>query len=515
MTHRIIAGITTLTIVLSAGTAFAQVRSAPADQRQPQRDRTIQQGTERTAQIELRLHKTDDLIGSDLHNRNGDKIGSIEDFIVERGSGKLVFAIVEIGGVLGMGGHEFALPYERLTWSDSDNRFTTDMTKEQAEAQGEFLPDNWNDLHNTSWMQRVTGWGGNDRNDDLATERAIMAATGRAEAEEIRGRITDVRREDERTGSDMVIVDIETQNGQTREVILGPSWYVTGHDAAPLRGQTVVIKARKHDGRYYGWSAGERGTEMMLRNEQGRSAWSQDRDTDRTNTPATNPKSPTPNNPDRSDPDRTSPDRNQPANQPATRPGTTQPTDARTRPADRITRDRSDRTSDSSMASRYILLSDLIGTNADARGISSGEIEGALIEGRSGKIAFLLFDPNENFLGIGDTISLVPWSVAYINRDMKVNFDADASAFSNAMEMPKDLTTLRSSAAIEPAYRAFQVRPAQFRERSANPQNTQREGQREGWDGRQDRNNPDRPGTDRPTNDRPANERPSNPTRQP
>lgn len=505
MTHRTIAGITALTLLVSAGTAAAQVRTAPNDPRQPQRDRLTQQDTNRV-QSSLFLHKAETLIGSDLNTRTGETIGSIEDFIVERGSGRLIFAIVEIGGVLGMGGNEFALPYERLSWSDADERFVTNMTKEEAEAQGEFLPDEWNDLHHTTWMERVTGWNDNNR-DDIATEQAIMAATGRTEAEEIRGRIVDVRREDERTGSDMVIVNVETQDGETREVILGPSWYVTGHEAAPLRGQTVVIKARKHDGRYYGWSAGERGNELMLRNEQGRSAWYQDRDQNRTDRDdRTNNR----NNTDRNntnDPNTTrnqnDPNRDRPATQPATRTGATQPGD-RTQRTDRYP----DSTSATNAPTRYILLSDLIDTDADARGISSGDIEGALIERRSGRVAFLLFDPNENFLGIGDTVSMVPWNVAYINSAMNVNFDADASAFKNAMEVPDDLGTLRTAASVEPAYRAFQVRPAQFRDRSTSSDGMQREGQREGWGERTDR--PDQTGTDRPYNDQP-----NNPGRQP
>ncbi len=476
MTRRTLAGVTALTIVLSAGTVTAQVRSAPSEQRQPQRDRVSTQSTERTAQTELRLHKADDLIGSDLHNRNGDKVGSIEDFIVERGSGRLVFAIVEIGGVLGIGGTEFALPYEQLSWSDTDDRFLTDMTREAAEARGEFLPENWNDLHHVTWMDRMTGWYGSDHDDD-ATEQAIMAATGRARSEEIRGRVIDVRRHDDRTDSDTVIVEIETENGDRREVILGPSWYVTGHEAVPLRGQTIVIHARQHEGRHYGWSAGQRGNEMMLRNEEGRSAWHKERGSDRADTPATENR------------DRTGAGRDRPADRTATREGT----------------DRSPASTAADAPTRYILLSGLIGADANARGISSGEIEGALIERRSGKVAFLLFDPNENFLGIGDTISMVPWSIAYINSDMKVNFDADASAFRNAMEVPDDVQTLRSAAAVEPAYRAFQVRPAQFRERDLSRPQTRHDTSRDARDPSQDRR--ERTGTA----DRPA----TNPDRRP
>jgi hypothetical protein len=419
------------------------VRTAPDDPRQPQRDRLTRQDTNRGVQSQISLHKAKDLIGSDLHNRMGDKVGSIEHFIVEHGSGQLVFAIVEIGGVMGLGGNEFALPYERLNWSDADDRFVTDMTKEHAETQGEFFPDKWNDLHRTTWTQRLTGWRDHLR-DDAATERAIMAATERTEMDEIGGLVVEINPEYERSGSDDLVVVIETQEGERREVILGPSWYVTGHDSAPLRGQTVVIKVRQHERHSYGWSAGERGNEMILRNELGRSAWNQGRDqsetdrnketdrenrndrgTDGTNRDRTNPNDPVTRNPN-------DPTRNQPATQPGSRPatqlGATLPGTAQ--PGDRTQRlDRHPDSTASNEPTRYILLSDLIDTDADARGISSSEIEGALIERRSGRVSFLLFDPNENFLEVGDTVSMVPWSVAYINRGMKVNLDADASTF--------------------------------------------------------------------------------------
>lgn len=468
-------GTAALAVALSAGSVVAQVRTAP-DTTRPQRDRMDQPKSDRTKQGSLYLHRSSDLIGGELDSRTGETLGSIEDFIVERGSGRIVFAIVEIGGVLGIGGTEIALPYERLSWDEVEDRFLTGMTEEEAQAQAEFLPDDWNNLQDVTWMDRITGW---DRSEgyDPATERAIEAATGQREAEQVRGRITDIRRQDERTGLDMVVIDLETEDGLTREIILGPSWYVTGHDAAPVRGQTIIVTVREHDGRSYAWSAGERGNELMLRNDQGRSAWTQDQKADRM-----------PGKSDRGD-DRTSPDDRTNQDRPDPRSGGTAEGD-RDRRIDRYP----DAQYGIRAPTRYILLSNLVGADAEARGVSSGEIQGALIEHRSGRVAFLLFDPNENFLGIADTISMVPWNVAYINSAMNVNLDADASAFTNAMELPDDLGTLRTPASVEPAYRAFGVRPAQFPDRGAS-----RDGQRrEGWGDRTDRTDPDRPKGDRP-----------------
>ena len=116
--------------------------------------------------------------------------------------------------------------------------------------------------------------------------------------------------------------------------------------------------------------------------------------------------------------------------------------------------------------SRYVLMSDLIGADATARGISSGEIQDVVIESGSGKACFLLFDANENFMGIGDDLTLVPWKVAYVSADSTVNIDADASDFSNAMKAPDNFEDIRSSAALAAAYSAFNTRPDAMRERS-------------------------------------------------
>ena len=112
---------------------------------------------------------------------------------------------------------------------------------------------------------------------------------------------------------------------------------------------------------------------------------------------------------------------------------------------------------------RYVMLTDLVGADADARGASDGEIQSAVVEAVSGRVAFLAFDPNENFLGIGDGVTLVPWSVASIDHDLNVHLDTSKDVLDSATRMPDDLTSLNSDEARVVIYRAFKVQPAEFR----------------------------------------------------
>jgi sporulation protein YlmC with PRC-barrel domain len=52
------------------------------------------------------------LTGSSVVNEKNEKIGTIDDFVVARN--RSLFAVLQVGGFLGMGAHLVAVPYESL-----------------------------------------------------------------------------------------------------------------------------------------------------------------------------------------------------------------------------------------------------------------------------------------------------------------------------------------------------------------------------------------------------------------
>jgi hypothetical protein len=56
------------------------------------------------------------LTGSSVTNEKNEKIGTIDDFVVARN--RSLFAVLQVGGFLGMGGHLVAVPYESLVIDD-------------------------------------------------------------------------------------------------------------------------------------------------------------------------------------------------------------------------------------------------------------------------------------------------------------------------------------------------------------------------------------------------------------
>ncbi|WP_345821898.1 PRC-barrel domain-containing protein [Methylobacterium fujisawaense] len=64
--------------------------------------------------------RTTKLHGSAVVNDKDEKIGSIDDIII--GKDKVLFAVIQVGGFLGLGGHLIATPFERLQLDDEKGK---------------------------------------------------------------------------------------------------------------------------------------------------------------------------------------------------------------------------------------------------------------------------------------------------------------------------------------------------------------------------------------------------------
>jgi len=73
------------------------------------------------------------LIGRTVVNANGDTVGKIDSVVIDQ-SGKVRYAIVGVGGFLGIGKKDVALAWDELTISENGEKVTTNVTKDQLSA---------------------------------------------------------------------------------------------------------------------------------------------------------------------------------------------------------------------------------------------------------------------------------------------------------------------------------------------------------------------------------------------
>jgi hypothetical protein len=67
-------------------------------------------------------YRASKLRGATVQNDKDEKIGSIDDLIV--GKDQVLFAVLQVGGFLGIGGHLVAVPYKNLMLDDTGAKIT-------------------------------------------------------------------------------------------------------------------------------------------------------------------------------------------------------------------------------------------------------------------------------------------------------------------------------------------------------------------------------------------------------
>jgi hypothetical protein len=70
------------------------------------------------------------LIGKSAQNDKDEKIGALDDFIITKE--RNLFAILQVGGFLGLGGHLIAVPYESLDISDDGRKIVLAGASKEA-----------------------------------------------------------------------------------------------------------------------------------------------------------------------------------------------------------------------------------------------------------------------------------------------------------------------------------------------------------------------------------------------
>lgn len=86
--------------------------------------------------------------GTEVFDESGKHIGAIRRLVLDKLSGRVVYTIASFGGFLGMGGDEYTIPWNRLSYDTSLGGFVTDITEAQLRGSpdvGRNNDDDWYD----------------------------------------------------------------------------------------------------------------------------------------------------------------------------------------------------------------------------------------------------------------------------------------------------------------------------------------------------------------------------------
>ena len=74
------------------------------------------------------------VIGTAVKNTAGQKIGQVEDIVLDKQSNNIIFAVVGFGGFLGMNEKFHPVPWSALDYDEMENSYVVPFTKEQLQA---------------------------------------------------------------------------------------------------------------------------------------------------------------------------------------------------------------------------------------------------------------------------------------------------------------------------------------------------------------------------------------------
>jgi sporulation protein YlmC with PRC-barrel domain len=102
--------------VLLATAAFAQTPTTTTDRSNmaATSDQASFQGNWRTSKV----------VGLSVYNDNNESVGSINDLLTDK-NGNIKAAVISVGGVLGVGAHLVAVPYDKVKFVNEPVVFTT------------------------------------------------------------------------------------------------------------------------------------------------------------------------------------------------------------------------------------------------------------------------------------------------------------------------------------------------------------------------------------------------------
>lgn len=95
------------------------------------------------------------LEGNDVLNLEGEKLGDIQSIMLDVPKGKIAYAVLSRGGVLGMGDKLFAIPWGALTLDTARKCFILNVDSQRLKDAEGFDKDKWPTMADFTWASEI------------------------------------------------------------------------------------------------------------------------------------------------------------------------------------------------------------------------------------------------------------------------------------------------------------------------------------------------------------------------
>ena len=102
--------------------------------------------------------KTSEVINVEVKNNDREKLGKIEDIMLDKLEGAVRYVVLSFGGIMGLGDKLFALPWKSISYEPEEQCFILNISKERLQNAPGFNKDAWPDMAEPEWQELIKSY---------------------------------------------------------------------------------------------------------------------------------------------------------------------------------------------------------------------------------------------------------------------------------------------------------------------------------------------------------------------
>lgn len=123
-----------------------------------------------------RLVRTTKIEGATVYNADGDRLGTISSLMADNQTGQIEYAVLALGGFLGMGESQHPLPWDCLAHDTRRGGYVLELDKRLLRRGPSYRASDEPD-YDQAYASRVTGYYGAGRLTPQTEPHAVSAST--------------------------------------------------------------------------------------------------------------------------------------------------------------------------------------------------------------------------------------------------------------------------------------------------------------------------------------------------
>jgi sporulation protein YlmC with PRC-barrel domain len=105
------------------------------------------------ARDQKKVFRASKIIGASVKNKANEDLGSVQDLMIDPADGRVTYATISMGGVLGVGAKLYAVPWDTFECREMNGKHVAflEIDKNTLESAQVFDEQHWPDMTNAQW----------------------------------------------------------------------------------------------------------------------------------------------------------------------------------------------------------------------------------------------------------------------------------------------------------------------------------------------------------------------------